>query len=181
MTYDALAGSVRLLDGAPPADTARLSRRVRHLPLAVDRDGDVAVTLWLRRGVSGAAQLDVHVLERTSGGWRVLGGGGGAGDDVLRARPSLAELGAAAVSSDGGGVRRSDRGLLPSRSGSWISYAGVRAAQEVAALRVGTRLLPVAGHGCAVVVWTRRPPRVTALDAAGAPVGAVPVGSRVRW
>jgi hypothetical protein len=49
LVYDALAESVRLLEGAPPASEARLSRRVRHLPLALDRDDDVAATMFLRR------------------------------------------------------------------------------------------------------------------------------------
>lgn len=61
------------------------------------------------------------------------------------------------------------------RRDGWISYAEVRAAREVAVLQVGTRLVPVPAHGCAVVVWTRRPPRVRALDAAGTVVGEVPI------
>jgi hypothetical protein len=48
-------------------------------------------------------------------------------------------------------------------------------AEGVAVLRVDDRLLPVAAHGCAVVVWTRRPPRVTALDPGGAVVGPIPI------
>jgi hypothetical protein len=81
-----------------------------------------------------------------------------------------------ALCSGGGGVARSGNRLLPwRRRGGWISFAEIRAAREVAVLRVGSRLLPVAAHGCAVVVWTRRPPRVTALDAAGNVVGEVPV------
>src|SRR3954454_534314 len=95
MSYDALAESLRLLDGAPPAQVARLSRRVRFLPLAVDRDGDVAATCFLRRGVSGAALLDTHLLERTADRWRLLGGGGGPGDHALLPRPGMAESGLA--------------------------------------------------------------------------------------
>ena len=175
MSYDALAESLRLLDGAPPSQVARLSRRVRFLPLAVDRDGDVAATVFLRRGVSGAALLDTHVLERTADRWRLLGGGGGPGDHALTPRPGLAEIGAA-VCPGAGGVARSGNRLLPwRRRDGWISYAEIRAAREVAVLRVGTRLVPVPAHGCAVVVWTRRPPRVRALDAAGTVVGEVPV------
>ena len=79
MSYDALAESVKLLQGAPLPDNARLSRRVRFLPLAVDRDGDVAATMFLRRGVSGVPLVEAHTLEMTEGTWRVLGGGGGPG------------------------------------------------------------------------------------------------------
>ena len=172
MSYDAVAESARLLEGFPPSDVARLSRRVRFVPLAVDRDGDVAATLFLRRGVSGVPLLDTHVLERTAGSWRLLGGGG-PGDHTSACRPGLVEIG---VAQCAGGVARSGTSLLPwRRRDSWISFAEVRAAREIAALRVGSRLLPVAAHGCAIVVWTGRPPRITALDAGGTVVGKVAV------
>src|SRR3954470_3393596 len=106
MSYDALAESLRLLDGNPPSQVARLSRRVRFVPLAVDRDGDVAATTFLRRGVSGVALLDTHVLERTADRWRLLGGGGGPGDHALQPRPGRAEIGVA-VCPGAGGVARS--------------------------------------------------------------------------
>ena len=175
MSYDAVAESVRLLEGFPPSDVARLSRRVRFVPLAVDRDGDVAATCFLRRGVSGAALMDTHVLERTADRWRLLGGGGGPGDHALTPRPSRVESGVA-VCPGAGGVARSGNRLLPwRRRDDWISFAEIRAAREVVVLRVGERIVPVAAHGCAVVVWTRRPPRVQALDAAGTVLGDVPV------
>src|SRR3954453_9971534 len=98
MSYDALAETLRLLDGPPPSQVARLSRRVRFLPLAVDRDGDVAATMFLRRGVSGVPLRDVNSLELTEGGWRMLGGGGGPGDEATEARPRLADLGSPGVS-----------------------------------------------------------------------------------
>jgi hypothetical protein len=173
VSYDALAASTALLAGAPPSGGTRLSRRVRHLPLAVDRDGDVAATMFLRRGVSGFPLLEVHTLELIRGEWRLLGGGGGPGDEMTEARPRLADLGAPAVSSGGGGTARSSR-RRPGSGGSWISYAELRVAREISVLRVGTRLVPVADHGCAVVVWTRRPPSVVALGAEGV-VGPVAV------
>jgi hypothetical protein len=175
VSYDALAESLRLLGGAPPSQVARVSRRIRFFPLAVDRDGDVAATLFLRRGVSGAALLDTHVLELTADRWHLLGGGGGPGDHALAPRPGLAEIGAA-VCPGAGGVARSGNRLLPwRRRDGWISFAEVRAAREVAVLQVGSRLVPVPAHGCAVVAWTSRPPQVQALDAAGTDVGEVPV------
>ena len=174
MSYDALAASVALLEGAPLPAGTRLSRRVRQLPLAVDRDGDVAATMFLRRGVCGVPLLEVHTLESIGGEWRELGGGGGPGDDMTGARPRLADLGAPAVSHGGGGTARASR-RRPWSSDGWISYAELRVAQEVSVLRVGTRLVPVAGHGCAVVVWTRRPPSVVALVADGDVVGPVAI------
>lgn len=184
MSYDALAESVRLLEGAPLPDVARLSRRVRHVPLAVDRDGEVAVTMFLRRGVSGVPLVETHVLARTAGTWRVLGGGGGPAYAVLEPRQSLADLGSPAVSHGGGGVAHSTGSLRPWRGRSWISYTQLDAAAEVAALRVGPRLLPVPGHGCAIVVWSLEPPAVDALDSSGAVLGAVdlnrPPGGRAR-
>ena len=177
MSYDSLAESVRLLAGAPPSGTARLSRRVRHVPLAVDRDGDVAVTLFLRRGVGGVALLEAHTLELTHDVWRQLGGGGGPGDEALGGRPRLADLGGPAVGSSSGGTARSGR------PGGWVSWSQLRVAREVPVLRVGARRVPVADHGVAVVVWTGAPPDVVALDAAGAVLGSVPLhgaGLR-RW
>jgi hypothetical protein len=141
----------------------------------VDRDGEVAATMFLRRGVSGAAEIDVHVLELTAGGWRLLGGGSGPGDDATDRRPLIAQLGGPALSPGGGGVARSRPTRLGFRKDEWISYAQLRVAQEVAVLRVGDRSLPVAGHGCAVVVWVRQPPRIVALDDAGAVLGPVVV------
>jgi hypothetical protein len=173
VSYDVLAESVGLLEGAPLPGGARLSRRVRHVPLAVDRDGDVAATMFLRRGVSGVPLLDVHTLELTEGGWRMLGGGGGPGDEATEARPRLADLGSPSVSHGHGGTARTRSSRLGRSKDNWVAWARLRVAAEISVLRVDTRLLPVAGHGCAVVVWTREPPRVAALDASGAVLGSV--------
>lgn len=177
MSYDRLAESVRLLEGAAPADDARLSRRVRWLPLAVDRDGDVAATMFLRRGVSGVAELDVHSLELLDGRWRLLGGGSGPRDLVGDPRPALADLAALAVNREGGGTARS--GPLGWDRSRWVWWAELRVAREAAALLVdGERRIPVAAHGMAVVVWTDRRPEVAALDAAGVVLGPVPLSDR---
>lgn len=180
MSYDALAESVALLEGARPADRAWLSRRVRFLPLAVDRDDDVAATMFLRRGVSGVPLLDVHTLELVEGAWRRLGGGSGPGDELTDPRPRLADLGSPAWSPGGGGTARTARGRFGRLRDGWLSWAELRVAEEVSVLRVGTRLVPVAAHGCAVVVWTRQPPRVAALAASGAVLGAVGLGGALR-
>ena len=169
MSYDALIESLRLLQGAPLPDGIRLSRRVRHVPLAVDRDGDVAATMFLRRGVSGVPLIDVH-LELTRGVWRMLGGGGGPGHDAVLPRPGIAELGGPATVDGGGGTARTSTRW---RRDGWVRWAQLRVAREVAVLQIGTRQTRVPGHGCGLVVWTRRPPPVTALDASGAELGEV--------
>lgn len=178
MSYDRLAESVRLLEGEPPASDARLSRRVRFVPLAADRDGDVAATMFLRRGVSGVPELDVHSLELYDGRWRMLGGAGGPGAAALEPRPERASLQALAVSFGSGGTARSSSRSLGWAPDLWVWWAELRAAREVAALGVGERRIPVAAHGMAVVVWTDRPPEISALDASGAVLGSIPVRDR---
>jgi hypothetical protein len=130
--------------------------------------------MFLRRGVSGNACLDVHGLELADTGWRLLGGGGGSGQDyLLAARPQLETLGAAAVEIGRGGVvRRADR-FMPGESG-WVRWVEVRAAVEVGSLQVNERSVPVHNHGVAVVVWsTERMPHIAALDADGSRLGPV--------
>lgn len=174
MAYAALEESIRLLEGAPPSEVARLSRRIRHVPLAADRDGRVAATMFLRRGVSGDPCLDTHGLELTDTGWRLLGGGGAEGQEVaLAARPLLETLGAAAVEIGRGGVVRHADRFMPGESG-WVRWVEVRAAAEVASLQVNERPVPVHNHGVAVVVWgTDRPPPIAALSADGSRLGPV--------
>lgn len=179
MSYDALAESVRLLQGAPPAGEARLSRRVRFVPLAADRDGDVAATMFLRRGVNGIPEIDVHSLELYDGRWRMLGGSGGPGAPALEPRPDRASLQAPAVCFGSGGTARSSSRSLGWAPNPWVWWAELRAAREVAALGVGERRIPVAAHGMAIVVWTDRPPGVSALDASGVVLGPVPLPDRL--
>jgi hypothetical protein len=174
VAYRALEESIRLLEGAPPSEVARLSRRIRHVALAADRDGRVAATMFLRRGVSGDPCLDVHSLELTDTGWRLLGGGSASGQEVILApRPQLKELGAPAFELGGGGTARHADQIMPGES-NWVRWAEVRAAAEVARLQVNERQVPVHNHGVAVVVWgTKRLPHITALDADGSRLGPV--------
>jgi len=174
VAYAALEESIRLLDGAPPSEVARLSRRVRHVALAVDRDGRVAATMFLRRGISGDPCLDTHGLELAESGWCLLGGGGGTGQDYLLAvRPQLTTLGAAAVEIGRGGVTRHADRLMPGESG-WVRWVELRAAVEVASLLANERPMPVHDHGMAVVVWgTERVPHIAALGADGSRLGPV--------
>jgi len=174
VAYAALEESIRLLEGAPPSEVARLSRRVRHVALAADRDGRVAVTMFLRRGISGDPCLDTHGLELAESGWRLLGGGSGEGQEfILAARPQLKTLDAAAVEIGSGSVVRHADRLLPGESG-WVRWVEVRAAVEVAGLQVNERQVPVHDHGVAVVVWgTERMPHIAALGADGSRLGPV--------
>lgn len=171
VAYDALHESVRLLQGEPPPDSVGLSRRRRHAALAVDRDGDVAATLFLRRGVSGEPWLDAHTLESTRDGWRVLGGGGSnAGENALDPRPSLEELEGPTRCFGGGATARNADRRMP-WGAKWVSYAELRVATEVSHLRVDDRVLPVAEHGVAIVVWALRPPQTVAQDRTGRSLG----------
>lgn len=165
MAYSAFEESIRLLEGAAPSEVARLSRRIRYAALAIDRDGSVAATMFLRRGISGDPCVDVHVLELTTR-WRLLGGGGGSvGEWFLTTRPPLKALGAAAVQIGGGGV---------AGESCWVSWVEVQAAVEVASLQVNERQVPVHDHGLAVVVWrTARLPHMAALGADGSQLGLV--------
>lgn len=170
MAYDAVVESRRLiLEGAP--DTPfRLSRRRRFIPLAVDVDGDVAATLFVRRGVSGTPNLEAWALEKRDGEWVVLGGGGGGYDELFTPR--------ATVDSDvlrlgEGWTLRAGHHLLPwPRRG--ISHAQMRLGPRVAELQIDRRRLAVAPHGVAIVVWgDRNQPTIRALDAAGEPLELV--------
>ncbi len=181
VAYSVLDESLRLLQEGPHEQSARLSRRRRHVPLAVDRDGDVAATLFLRRGVSGVPWLQEHCLELTVTEWRVVGGGGGNGSKgEYDTRPTAAELGASAVSRSGGKARRESSrtalGESPGHDpwgGDWVSWAVVRATVGVEALLVDDRIMPLPGHGLAIVVWSDEVPKVTCLDAAGRAMAAV--------
>lgn len=117
--------------------------------------------------------LHVHSLELTQAGWCLIGGGGSNGHEgEFDQRPTLAELGAPAVSRGRGwSVRRAAK-VMPGRA-SGVSWAEVRAATGVSALGVDDRVVPVAEHGVAVVVWGDHVPRVSVLDASGTAFGTI--------
>jgi hypothetical protein len=79
VAYDVLAESVALIDAGGVEPVLRLTRRRRFGAMAVDVAGDVAVTMFARRGV-GCIWKEIHVLALRDGEWKWLGGGGSDGD-----------------------------------------------------------------------------------------------------
>ena len=168
MGYDRLAESVALIARGVPDAPARLSRRRRFLPLAVDVAGDAAVTVFLRRG-AGSDELEGHVLTRADGTWRLHGGGGGSDDfaDLVRSK-TVDEIGGYARVTAGGGV------LVSERPRRWIAWSWLDVVPDVAVVAVGDRTITVPWHHhVAVVRDGERPVPVILLDAAGKPLGVL--------
>jgi hypothetical protein len=185
VAYDVLAESVRLIeDGVPASVASRVSRRIRHIPLAVDVDGPIAAALFLRRG-QGQVSYENHVLIRRHGSWRVLGGGGATADEnAAQDAPGHEDLGGY-LDIGGSGLVHVDSAdpALP----RVVRYADLRAAREVRTVRVAERETLVPRHGWLVAVWPdRRTPRLTALDEAGVVLAAADLstwpglGPRIR-
>jgi hypothetical protein len=182
VAYDVLAESVALIEAGRAEPVPRLSRRRRFAAMAVDVAGDVAVTMFARRGV-GRIWKETHVLALRDGEWTWLGGGGSDGDqDLLADRPTVLPaflgLGAEpmqgadprvmAVSGSGGVLDDGDGTGRGRQSERWISHATLRVNAHVTSVQVAERLLVVPWHGHVVVVWSeRQPPRVVALDEGG--------------
>lgn len=178
MAYDALAESVRLIDDPHRAEAPpRLSRRRRSAALAVDVDGDVAATLFVRRGAGGNRQ-ETHVLVREGGRWRLLGGGAGPGpDDVLSHRPPVGQNGQLEPLVLHGTASAARPAVPAPGSGRQVFDSVLRAAHEVRAVQVADRTLPVAWHGWLVIVWgSARAPVAVALDAEGGAIARVRLG-----
>ena len=182
MTYDVLAESVALIEAGRAEPVPRLSRRRRFAAMAVDVAGDVAVTMFARRGV-GRMWQETHVLGLRDGEWTWLGSDGSDGDqDLLADRPAVLPgslgLGSEAVQradprvmvvSGSGGVLDDGAGTgRGPQSERWINHAALRVTAEVTSVQVAERLLVVPWHGHVLVVWSgRQPPRVVALDDGG--------------
>lgn len=154
--------------------------------MGVDVNGDVAATMFARRG-AGCTWQETHVLTHRNGQWALLGGGGSSTDeDLLADRPAVLPgylaLGRDAVAGAdpqvivvGGSGGVLDDGYTVDRrpgSGRWISYADVRVNAQVASVQVSERRLRVPWHGHVLVVWAQRePPRVVAHDDGGRALG----------
>ena len=174
MAYDALGESRRLLADGPPDTPFRLTRRRRFLPVACDVDGDVAATLFVRRGVSGNPWLELWALRFVEGEWTLLGGGAGDHyEDLFEPRLDQEALGGLARPY-GTTSSRIDPGRMVPWGAKFAHHATIRLAAGVETLAVADRRIRVAGHGVAVVTWrARRPPVVRALDVEGRSLGEV--------
>jgi len=75
------AESRRLIADGLPDRPVQLSRRRRFAPVAVDVDGDVAGTWFVRRGV-GCFWDEIHLLVHQANGWSYKGGGGGSSGEA---------------------------------------------------------------------------------------------------
>ena len=176
MAYDALAESVRLIEnGVPGWVASRVSRRVRHIPLAVDVDGPIAAAMFLRRG-QGQVWYENHVLVRRHGSWRVAGGGGATGGEYdARDAPGHEDLGGYLDVGGSGAVHLDSAGRALPRI---VRYAAVRAAREVRTVLIAEREVLVPRHGWLIAVWPdQRAPHLTALDEAGAVLAAADVSA----
>lgn len=184
MAYDALAESLRLLESRELAPVTRLSRRRRHVAMAVDVADDIAVTMFVRRSV-GCIVEEIHVLARHAGEWFLLGGGGGpAADDALEYRPAELDRGLhrtpgvdpRVLSLEGsGGIwdGRARRRPWPSR-GRWINYGTMQVNADVARVATNDRQVAVPWHGRVVIAWPgRRPQELAVLDNEGRRLGKV--------
>lgn len=168
MAYDAHAESCRLIDYGLPDGPCRFSRRTRFLPVAVDVDGDLAVTMFARRGIHGAVWRDTHTLVRRGTGWQLLGGGSGSTDGLLQDR-STSVTGGRWIATGGGSTNRDASRAFPFPPPRFVRYLTARVGADVHVVEIaGRRRIAVPWHGTVCVVWgARRPPRVALLDAHG--------------
>lgn len=176
MAYDALAESVRLIENGVPASVAsRVSRRIRHIPLAVDVDGPIAATMFLRRG-QGLVWYENHVLVRRHGSWRVEGGGGSTGgEEAARDAPDQQDLGGYLDVGGSGAVHLDSTDPTLPRI---VRFAALRAAREVSSVLIAEREALVPRHGWLIAVWPDgRAPHLTARDEAGAVLAAADVSA----
>lgn len=163
MPYDATEESIRLIENGLPEVPDRLSRRRRFAPLAVDVDGDIAVTMFARRGVNGDVWTEHWVLCLFPDGWRCLGGGGSGTNDLLADRKDAPLDGRWMWTGNGATIRDGGR-LLPRFRHRFICYSSLRVAPDVHLIEVaGRRRIVVPRHGTVCVVWSSQSPPAVAL------------------
>ena len=167
MAYDRLAESIRLINGGPVAGAEALSRRRRVLPVAVDVDGDIAVTVFLRRA-HGGAEWEEHVLTGGESRWFLLGGGSCGLEqlDVLT-RPAPVDDGHFIQEDGGGGVAAGN---------DWIQHAQLCTDPAVDRVLVDHgRVIRTPRHGRVAIVWRgNRPISVTASDRSSSDIARSP-------
>ena len=195
MDDELIAASLELLrHGLPGMVPRELSGEQRLIPLSVDVNSDVAVTVFvrgLRRGpLARTPGIEEAQFQRRDGTWAYLGGGAsGPFDDYpLSDRPPAA--------SQQGYLRAHGFGqvsLKGARRFPWPDRyacdATLRASAEVHQLQAGTPVLSVPFHGYTVLTWVnRRGPTVHALAGDGTRLGSMdlsrdpfePPGRRAR-
>lgn len=159
---------LRLLrDGLP--DTLDEGRD--SLPLAVDKDGDIAVVTFLHRGgdpVSGyAPYIESWTFHLRDGEWMELGGGGGSVPEQPLTRRSSGEMGGHLRRYGSGRTVRNANRLLP-WGAKFVNHTRLQASSDVTAVRIGKRTVDVPPHGHVAVVWgARRAPLLEALAVDG--------------
>ncbi len=180
-----------LRHGLPSVVPRELGDEHRFIPLAVDINGDVAVTAFirtLRHGpLAGRPGLETSQFQRRDGTWVYLGGGAG----EFRGYPLADRLPA---TSQHGYLRALGYGqtsLHQPHQFPWSArhafHALLQASAEVHQLQAGTRVLDVPFHGHNALIWAKRPrPAVAALAADGTPQASMdlsrdPFEVRHRW
>lgn len=182
VAYDVLKESVALIESGRAQPVRRLSRRRRFAAMAVDVSGDVAASMFARRGV-GCVQQEIHVLALRDGAWAWLGGGGASSDEQLLAdRPAelpesprldrhvamVSDPRVIASSGAGGVLDTGGQAGEPSDGGRWISYSVIRVNAQVASVDALGRSLSVPWHGHVLLVWCGgQPPCIVARNRSG--------------
>jgi hypothetical protein len=192
VAYDALAESLALIESGRVEPVRRLSRRRRFAAMAFDVAGDVAVSMFARRGV-GCVWQETHVLALRDGQWARLGGGGVTSDaELLADRPAVlpdylrlgrdvvtgADPQVIAVNGRGGVLDGGDEPDRRPDNGRWVSHADVRVNAQVTSVQVSGRWRSVPWHGHVLLVWSGGPPpRLVAHDESGQTLGEVRLSS----
>jgi len=180
--------------GTFPEQPQKLTRRNRHVLLDFEVYDDHASAWFVRRGHSGEPVDESVKFTRENDAWRYIGGGGGPGAD-LTSRPTMAEV--AQRNTDLSIYYRGPKFPGFSQRCDFAVYSGasygpkrpvvlqMQMAGEVAELRFSDReAREVAEHGYVIVMHDpKRPPVMSAFDAAGSFLGEVGFErqSRLPW
>jgi hypothetical protein len=158
--------------GLPSAVPRELDGEHHFIPLAVDINGDVAATVFVRQirppgleHATGLPGVEQASFQQRDGDWVYLGGG----ESIPFEGYPLAERPPAA--SQRGHLRRLGSGqtsLEGTHRFPWHAryafHVMLRASAEVHQLQAGARALDVPFHGYAVLTWAnRREPTIIAL------------------
>jgi hypothetical protein len=161
-----------LRHGLPSVVPRELGDEHRFIPLAVDINGDVAVTAFIRRlrrgALAGRPGLETSEFQQRDGNWVYLGGGAG----EFREYPLAERLPAARQHGYLSALSYGQTSLSQPHKFPWnaryVFHAMLQASAEVHRLQAGTRVLDVPFHSHAALIWAdRRGPNVVALASDG--------------